>query len=184
MADRDESGQRLPELGRRMDFELPNAVGTAVQSAELLAAGPIFLLVFRGFWSVLDVERLMFLETMAPVVSREGGTCVALSPVVPVGCLRGAQKARISYELLSDVGAIVGQRLTGGAVLRPHALWGLKRLGVDVARTYGLQRPRFALPSIAVIGRDSKVVFRKTFGPTGPIDRAAFSLAFESIARA
>jgi hypothetical protein len=179
----DESDRKPPAPGR-LEFELPNAVGTAVRSTDLLAEGPIVLLVFRGFWSALDVERLVLLETMASAVASEGGRCVALSPVIPAGCLSGAGKARISYEMLSDVGAIVGQRLTGSAIVRAQALWGLRRLGVDVVRTYGLQRPRFALPGIAVIGRDATVMFRAVFGPTGPIDHAAFAMAFESLARA
>jgi hypothetical protein len=43
--------QRIVEPGTKLpDFALPNAYGTEVRSADLIAKGPLVLTFFRGAW--------------------------------------------------------------------------------------------------------------------------------------
>jgi peroxiredoxin len=162
------------------DFELPNAVGTPVRLSSLLRAGPVVILVFRGCWSERDRHRVKTLDQLSPQFSRRGMTCTTLSPVVPVRCLFAAERDGISLEMISDVGAIITRRLASTQMVAPSALWGLRRLGVDVPRVYGLERPSLPTPCLAVVDTDARLKFLHSFGPRDARDIQVFTSLIES----
>jgi hypothetical protein len=166
------------------EFELPNAVGMPVRLSSLLRRGPLALLLFRGCWSEHDRQRIALLDSLAPALSEIGATCISLSPAVPIGCLIAAERTQVSLDIISDVGSIISRRLVHTKVVQPTALWGLRRLGVDVSRVYGLERPSFPIPSIAAIRADAKVIYFRSFGPRDAVEAPCFSAMFDAMSKA
>lgn len=92
------AGQTAP------DFTLPNQNGTPVRLYDLLESGPVVLTFYRGGWCPYCNIALRGLQRYQEKFKQKRATLVAVSPQLPDQSLSTAEKADLSFPVLSDVG--------------------------------------------------------------------------------
>jgi peroxiredoxin len=134
------AGDPMPE------FELPNAAGRLVASAELLERGPLVLSFFRGGWCPYCRLELKALQESLPELERRGARLVAVTPDTGAALAATARASQIGYELLSDVDNGVG--LSFGLIFRvpPEVRDLYRRLGIDLGARHGNDTGEWLLP--------------------------------------
>lgn len=107
-----ESGQAERAIGAgdlAPDFTLPNATGGTVSLKQLLRDGPVIVSFYRGGWCPYCNLELRALQANVGEFENRGARLVAISPQVPDESLSVSEKHNLTFEVLSDVGALVAQ---------------------------------------------------------------------------
>lgn len=145
-------GQIMP------DFELPDATGKMVNSADLRQAGPLLLLFYRGTWCPFCNLTVQAYQERLPELSRRKVTLVAISPQTPDNSLTLRQKHDLKFPLLSDSGNTVAREF--GIVF--HLDQALKQVqeqfGVDLAAYNGDDRFELPVPATFLVSKEGKIV--------------------------
>jgi peroxiredoxin len=156
-----ESGFALRALGRGQripDFELPDATGRTVRSADLLAKGPLVLSFYRGHWCPYCNLELKALQRRLPEIRAKGATLVGISPQTPDQSLSTQQKNELEFPVLSDRGNQVARRF-GLAFKLDASLEPIYRgFGVDLQAHNGDDSKELPVPATYVIAADGTVV--------------------------
>jgi peroxiredoxin len=148
------------------DFSLPDAEGRLVESENLLAAGPLAVMFFRGPWCPYCSLTLEALDKARPRIEALGGSVVAISPLPPADLRQMAEERGLQLTLLSDPSSayaeVCGVRFDmteGGIALygRLAARFGQTIAGLDPATGWELP-----IPATYVTGQDG--VIHYTFG--------------------
>jgi peroxiredoxin len=138
------TAQALGPGDRMPDFLLPSAEGRLVDSAGLLAGGPLVVTFFRGAWCPYCAATLDALEAVLPALTRAGATLVAMTP--ETGGRAAAMKAAhgLHYQVLADVDLVVAMAF--GIVFRVPPRYDalLRARGIDLAERSG--NPAWFLP--------------------------------------
>jgi peroxiredoxin len=96
-------GQPAPE------FTLPDAYGTEISLATLLSKGPVVLSFYRGEWCPFCNLELNAFQRLLPEIDALGATLVAISPEKPDFALAIAEKNKLTFPVLSDLGNAVAR---------------------------------------------------------------------------
>ena len=140
-------------------FELPDAHGNLVRSADLLARGPLVLTFYRGVWCPYCNMDLQAIEDAADEIRVLGASLVAISPQTAPNRRKSERENALSFPILSDH----GNALANGFGLRfrlPDDLIAVyKGFGNDL--TVGNGEPSWTLPMPAryVIDRDGVIAY-------------------------
>ncbi len=153
---------RSLKVGNRApDFVLPNQVDKSVRLSDLLAGGPAVVSFYRGSWCPFCTFEMQALQRALPSIIELGATLVAISPQTPDHSLSTAEKNRLTYEVLSDVGNVVAREF--GIVFH------LQDEMQSVFREFGLDLPEyngddtFDLPVPATYVIDTAGIIRLAF---------------------
>jgi peroxiredoxin len=142
-------------------FDLTDAVGKPVSSADLLAKGPILITFYRGSWCPFCNLALKALQKHLDEFQAKGVSLVAISPELPDTALSTREKNELKFQVLSDVGHKYARQL--GIVwqmpdnLRPV----FEKLGHDLITRNG--DDSFEVPIPATLLVDGKGVVKKTY---------------------
>lgn len=138
-------------------FLLPDAEGRLVDSAELLARGPVVVTFFRGNWCPYCSMTLDALEAALPDLQAAGGTLVAMTPETGGRALATKREHHLHYEVLVDVDLAVAMQF--GVVFRtpPRYRTLLERAGVDLAERSGNPAWFLPVPATFLVGRDGTI---------------------------
>ena len=101
------------KAGDRVEpFTLDDATGKAVSLDDLVAAGPAVVVFYRGGWCpYCNLALRTYQRELLPELEAFGARLVAVSPQTPDGSLSTAEKAELTFTVLSDPGSRVGQTL-------------------------------------------------------------------------
>jgi peroxiredoxin len=151
--------ERALKVGDRMpDFELPDATGKIVRSADLLANGPIVISFYRGSWCPYCSLELKTLQQNLSEFRVKGATLVAISPQTPDQSLTTKQKNELAFPVLSDVGSEVARKFglvfTLDETLKPI----FKAFGIDLVAHNGVDTWELPVPATYVVARSGKIV--------------------------
>jgi len=95
-------------------FVLNDPDGNAVQSEDLLFAGPLVVQFFRGGWCPYCNMELQALQAALPSFRKLGATLVAISPQNAAHSRQSARDNKLDFPLLSDtrnsIAAVFGVR--------------------------------------------------------------------------
>ncbi|MCC9311308.1 AhpC/TSA family protein [Kitasatospora sp. RB6PN24] len=142
-------------------FVLPSATGRQVALDELLAEGPVVLTFYRGAWCPYCNLALRALQEQHDAITAHGARLVAVSPQIPDESLSLAEKERLAFDVLSDLGAEVAARF-GIAFDLSDELGALyDQWGFDLQRVNAGHARTLPLPATFVIDRTG--VIRWTF---------------------
>eukprot|EP01037_Dinobryon_pediforme_P002730 gene2730-2769_t len=135
-------------------FLLPNAEGRLIDSAELLAKGPLVVTFFRGNWCPYCAATLQALEAILPDLTSAGATLAAMTPETGGRALAGKRERSLNYEILVDVDLAVGMAF--GIVFRAPPLYAalLRRGGIDLAERTGNPFWFLPVPATFLVGPD------------------------------
>lgn len=144
-------GDAMPE------FLLPNAEGSIVHSADLLAAGPLVVTFFRGDWCPYCAATLHALEAVLPELSRLRCSLVAMTPETGGRALGVKRKYGLNYEILADVDLEIAMAF--GVVFRVPPLYSalLRDAGIDLAERSGNPSWFLPIPATFLVRRDGVI---------------------------
>lgn len=138
-------------------FLLPSAEGRLVDSADLLAAGPLVVTFFRGDWCPYCSATLNALEAALPKLAASGGTLVAMTPETGGRALAMKRAHGLHYLVLADVDLAIAMAF--GIVFRMPPLYEalLRRRGVDLSERSGNAGWFLPIPATFVVGTDGVI---------------------------
>ncbi len=158
MLDRAEVAAHTLASGAAMPgFQLPNAEGRLLSSAELLEQGALVVTFIRGDWCPFCILMLAALEEALPEIHAAGAMLVALTPDTGGRALRAKRVHGLHYEVLSDVDNAVA--LQFGVVVNPPVSYRalLTKGGTDLAERHGNPSGFIPLPATFLMGADGIV---------------------------
>jgi peroxiredoxin len=139
------------------DFTLPDSRGRQVSLSTVLRAGPAVVMFYRGGWCPYCNIQLRAYQRALPEIAALGGQIIAISPQLPDGSLSVAEKNALEFDVLSDVGNVVG-RSFGLVYALPEELRAAMRLNDKaLPRINGDDRWELPLTATFVIAQDRRV---------------------------
>ena len=152
------AGRALKAGDRIPDFDLTDATGKVVRSADLLAAGPLVISFYRGAWCPYCSLELKTLQQNLSEFRARGATLVAISPQTPDESLTTKQKNELAFPVLSDAGSKVARKFglvfTLDETLKPI----FKAFGIDLLAHNGVDTWELPIPATYVVAKSGKIV--------------------------
>ncbi len=139
-------------------FELPDATGKVVNSADLLAQGPVIVVFYRGAWCPYCNITLAQWQQYLDEIQALGGQLVAISPQLPDYTLSSQEKNDLKFTVLSDVGNKAASDFGITTQVTPEIVkyWEGK---IDLVKHNGDESAQLPLPATYLIGSDGKIHF-------------------------
>ena len=148
--------------GRVAPFKLVDSEGALVDSARLLAQGPLVVTFYRGAWCPYCNLDLQAIEAVAEDIRSLGASLVAISPQTPPNSRRLKEQHRLSFPILSDDGGKVAEAFGLRFRLSDELIRVYKTLGVDLPAINGDSSWTLPMPARYVIARDGSIVYAET----------------------
>lgn len=92
-----------------INFALTNAEGDTVRLSEYLEEGVVILTWYRGGWCPYCNLTLQRLQKKLSGFESAGAKMMALTPEVPDSAMTTKERQDLEFEVLSDIGNVVGQ---------------------------------------------------------------------------
>ncbi len=141
-------------------FELPDQDGKSVNSAALLASGPLVVLFLRGRWCPFCVATVEAWNEVLPQVRAAGAALVGVSPQTVHQSYLMHNQHKLGFPLLSDAGDQVARQF--GLVYRVPAYQQemYARSFVNLPFINGEPSWELPLPAVYVIAQAGTVLHR------------------------
>lgn len=145
-------------------FTLPNARGESISLEDLLVAGSVVLVFYRGAWCPYCNLQLAAFQGELGEIRAAGATLVGISPQTPDASLSFADSHALEFPVLSDSGnrvaAQYGLRFTHSTASTAI----LQELGVDNVAIYGDDSNTLPAATTYVIQPDGTISFAAVSG--------------------
>jgi peroxiredoxin len=145
------------------DFELTDATGKPVRSADLLALGPVVLSFFRGRWCPYCMTEIEAWRELYPALRERGALFVAVSPQSVRQNDFTCQQHQLPFAVLSDPACILAEKFglaySVPDILRAH----YRSILVNIPFINGEDSWRLPLPATFVIAQDARILFAQAF---------------------
>lgn len=138
-------------------FELPNASGEPVRSADLLQGGPLIVTFYRGGWCPYCNLELRAYQAALGRIRALGAGVVAISPELPDRAVETAARNAIEFDVLSDAGNAVARRFGLVFRLSDELVDIYRRNGNDLERHNGDGSWELPVPGTFVVDRGGRV---------------------------
>ncbi len=141
-------------------FELTDATGARVTLDQLVEAGPVVIVFYRGGWCpYCNVALRTYQRELVPELAGFGARLVAISPQSPDESLSTAEKADLEFTVLSDPGNRVARSI--GIVFQQadEVLAVQRQLGLDLARVNAEGSTQLPRPTVLIVDSDHRVRF-------------------------
>ena len=122
----------LKEGAQASDFTLPNARGNAVTLSHLLTQGPVIMTFHRGQWCPYCHLTLRAYQQALPYMQARRASLVAISPQTPHHSRAMAEKLKLTFALLSDMGNQVARQFGLVFTLDEAVHGSYKQVGADL----------------------------------------------------
>ncbi|MDJ0713377.1 MAG: peroxiredoxin-like family protein [Prochloraceae cyanobacterium] len=140
------------------NFILPNAVGQKIELRSLLLEGSVVISFYRGGWCPYCNLELRALQQALPEMKKLGANLIAISPQTPDSSLSTAEKNKLCFQVLSDIGNKVAKEFglvfTLPEKLRPLYLG----FGIDVVAHNGDKSFELPLAATYIVDRNGLVI--------------------------
>ena len=141
-------------------FTLRNAVGEPVSLHDLLATGPAVLVFYRGGWCpYCNLALRTYQRELLPQLEARGATLAAISPQTPDQSLSTAEKAALTFEVLSDPGSRLARRIGIAFEQAEEVLAAQRKLGLDLAQVNEERSTELPMPTVLIVDPDRTVRF-------------------------
>jgi peroxiredoxin len=158
----------LPVGAQAPSFTLEDArTGKPVNSADLLALGPLVVNFFRGRWCPYCVTELETWRELLPQLRECGALFVAISPQTSRQNNFALQQHALSFPLLADPGAVVAEKFGLAYSVTPEYRRYYQSILINIPfNNAGLNYQtateaswRLPLPGVFVIAQDGTILF-------------------------
>jgi peroxiredoxin len=152
--------ERALNVGARApSFELPDAQGGAVKSADLLRKGPLVATFYRGVWCPYCNMDLQALEEVADDIRALGASLVAISPQTAPNRRKSERENALSFPILSDHGNALAAEFGLRFRLPDELIAVYKGFGNDLTIGNGEDSWTLPMPARYVIGTDGVIAY-------------------------
>ena len=143
-------GAKAPE------FNLPDATGKMKSLKAMLADGPVVATFYRGGWCPYCNIQLHEYQQSLSEIRALGAQLVAISPQLPDGSMSTAEKNKLEFAVLSDVGNSVAKQFNIVYTIPEAAAPMYKPL---LAKANGEGSDTLPLAATYVINRDGIITY-------------------------
>jgi peroxiredoxin len=140
-------------------FTLNDPDGHPVSSADLLSRGPLVLTFYRGVWCPYCNMELDAIQSVVPEIEARGAKVVAISPQTPPNSRKSVRQNRLTFPILSDVRAEVGEKFGLRFALPDYLVDLYKSLKNDLPAFNGDPSWTLPMPARYVIGTDGVIAY-------------------------
>jgi peroxiredoxin len=149
------------KVGDRLDsFTLEDATGRPVSLEQIVEAGPAVIVFYRGGWCpYCNVALRSYQRDLLPQLDAFGARLVAISPQSPDQSLSTAEKADLSFTVLSDPGSRLAGRIGIDFQQADEVLAAQQQLGLDLAQVNAEGATRLPRPTVIVVDSGQVVHF-------------------------
>jgi peroxiredoxin len=141
-------------------FTLSDATGTPVTLTDLVEAGPVVIVFYRGGWCpYCNVALRTYQRVLLPELAAYATRLVAISPQTPDQSLSTVEKAELDFTVLSDPGSRVAQQI--GIVFQPadEVLDAQRQLGLDLTQVNAEGSTMLPRPTVLIVDQERTVRF-------------------------
>ena len=142
------------------DGTLPDLTGQSQRLGALYAAGPVFLVFYRGGWCPFCNLQLHRLAQATPKFTEKGIKLVAISVDMPGEEAKTQVKNGVPFPMLSDSDLTVHKAFHVVHVPADAEAKALAGYGIDLEKYSGQHHHSFAVPAIFLIDRTGKIRWR------------------------
>src|SRR5579864_7854660 len=100
----------LKEGDKAPSFELPDGDGLMWRAEELLRAGPLIIVFYRGRWCAYCNAQLAALQDVHQQIAEAGASLIAISPQTQKHSYMTRDMQKLRFPVLSDAGNQVARR--------------------------------------------------------------------------
>jgi peroxiredoxin len=141
-------------------FTLDDATGTAVSLDEIIEDGPAVIIFYRGGWCpYCNLALRTYQRELLPELGASGARLVAISPQSPDQSLSTAEKAGLTFTVLSDPGSRVARSIGIAFQQVGDVLAAQRQLGLDLAQVNAEGSTQLPRPTVLIVDRDRTVRF-------------------------
>ena len=140
------------------DFTLKNTIGETVNLQEVLKNGTVVLTWYRGGWCPYCNITLRRLQEELPSFKAAGAQLIALTPEIPDSSLSTLEKNELDFEVLSDVGNVIGKKYGVVFTLTPEVAESYQK-GFGLHSFNGDESNELPLGAIYVIKQDGTIAY-------------------------
>jgi len=151
------AGRALAAGDAMPNFELPDAHGRTVRSADLIAGGPLIVTFYRGGWCPYCNLELRAYQAAIGRIRQAGAAVVAISPELPDRSLATAAKNELAFDVLSDPGNGVARRFGLVFRLSDELVDIYRRNGNDLERHNGDGSWELPIPGTFLVDRTGRI---------------------------
>jgi peroxiredoxin len=148
----------LPVGAVAPEFELNDASGRLVRSADLLALGPLVIKFFRGRWCPYCVTELEAWRDLYGTLRERDGFMVAIGPQIERQNDFMAGQHGFPFPVLSDPGNLIAEKFGLVYSVPEYYRAYYKSILVNIPFVNGDTSWRLPLPATYVISPDGRVV--------------------------
>lgn len=149
------------EVGNKApDATLPDVTGKSQRLAALYAAGPVFVVFYRGGWCPFCNLQLHRLATALPQFNQKGLQIVAISVDTPGEEAKTQAKQSVPFPMLSDSDLTAHTAFHVVHVPADAEAKALAGYGVDLEKSSGQHHHSFAVPAIFLVDRTGTIRWR------------------------
>ncbi len=141
------------------EFELNDANGRLVRSADLLALGPLVIKFFRGRWCPYCVTELEAWRDLYGTLREREGLMVAIGPQIQRQSDFMAGQHGIPFPVLSDPGNLVAEKFGLVYTIPEYHRVYYQSILVNIPFVNGEPSWRLPIPATYVIAKDRKILF-------------------------
>jgi peroxiredoxin len=151
--------QILPVGSLAPEFELNDARGRLVRSADMLALGPLVVKFFRGRWCPYCVTELETWRELYGQLRESGALMVAIGPQTEQQNDFMVSQHRLPFAVLSDPGCVLAEKFGVACTVPEYMREYYRSILINVPFVNGDESWQLPMPATFVIGRDGRVVF-------------------------
>jgi peroxiredoxin len=141
-------------------FTLDDATGTAVSLGQLVEVGPAVIVFYRGGWCpYCNLALRTYQQELLPELGAFGARLVAISPQSADQSLSTAEKAGLSFTVLSDPGSRVARSVGIAFQQADEVLAAQRQLGLDLAQVNAEGSTQLPRPTVLIVDQDQTVRF-------------------------
>ena len=149
----------LPVGDLAPDFELSDATGRLVRSADLLALGPLVIKFFRGRWCSYCVTELEAWRDLYGTIREREALMVAIGPQTERQSDFMAGQHGLPFPILSDPGNLIAEKFGLVYTVPDYHRTYYRSILVNIPFVNGDQSWRLPIPATYVIAKDRKILF-------------------------
>ena len=149
----------LPVGATAPDFELNDASGRPVRSADLLALGPLVITFFRGRWCPYCTTEMEAWRDLFPRIREAGALLVAISPQTSRQSDFMVGQHSLPFPVLHDAGCGVAAQFGLAFDLPAYLREYYKTILVNLPFINGDQSGKLLMPGTFVLSQNRKVLF-------------------------
>jgi peroxiredoxin len=149
----------LPAGAIAPDFELNDANGRLVRSADMLALGPMVIKFFRGRWCPYCVTELEAWRDLYGTIREREALMVAIGPQTERQSDFMAGQHGLPFPVLSDPGNLIAEKFGLVYTVPEYHRVYYKSILVNIPFVNGEESWRLPIPATYVIAKDRKILF-------------------------